>query len=142
MSKIKLLTKRQLEVIEDLFEAEKKESEILQKHNLSRIVYNKWLEERNFIEEFDKRITAAKNRAAAHFAGSASKAIFELVRLSKGDGETARKACLDIIALQNQVNTEPQPQPDTDEQSNSPESSLSPEAVSRILAALAEENEN
>ena len=54
MSKIKLLTKRQLEVIEDLFEAEKKESEILQKHNLSRIVYNKWLEERNFIEEFDR----------------------------------------------------------------------------------------
>lgn len=142
MSKIKLLTKRQLEVIEDLFDSDQKETEILKKHNLSRIIYNKWLEDKNFVEEFDKRVAAAHRRTAANIARGISKAINNLVDLSAGEGETARKACLDILALQDQINTEPQQQHEFSEHSNSPKSSLSDEEASRILAALAQENEN
>jgi hypothetical protein len=142
MSKVRQLTKRQLEVIEDLFESDKKESEILKKHNLSRIIFNKWLSDKNFADEFDRRIAAAQRRTATNIALGISKAIENLVDLSGGEGETARKACLDIITLQNQVNTEMQQQHEVSEHSNSPKSSLSDEEASRILAALAQENRN
>jgi hypothetical protein len=140
MSKAKQLSRKQIEVINDLFESEKKEIQILQDHKVSWIIYNKWFADKNFIEELDNRIAAAKKRAAAHIAYTASKAIAGLVDLSQGQGETARKACLDLIALQSQATTQPQPQPQAPEQSDSPKSDLSPETASRILAALAEEN--
>lgn len=141
MSQTKL-NKRQLEVLYDLLESEDKEAVVLQKHKVSWLTYNKWLSDENFIEELDNRITTAKKRAAAHLAGNATKAIANLLRLSKLDGETARKACLDIIALQSQAITQIEPQPKNIEQPQSPAPTLSPETASRILAALAEENEN
>ncbi len=140
MSKVTQLTKKQFEVIEDLFEGKLKENEILQKHKVSRAAYNKWLADDNFIGEFDKRIEVSHMRNAAHIARDISKALVNLVELSKGQGETARKACLDIIALQSHAAAQTQIQPKTNEQSEPPQSDLSPEAASRILAALAEEN--
>ena len=142
MSKAKQLTKKQIQVIDVLFKNVKEESEILQKLNVSWMMYNKWFADEIFAEEFNNRIAAEKKRAAAYIACSASKAIDNLVTLSGGTSETARKACLDLIALQSQAITQPQPQPQAPEQSDSPKSDLSPETASRILAALAEENEN
>ncbi len=142
MSKAKHLGKKQIELIDDLFENKKDQSDVLKTHNISWTTYSKWLMNEHFGLEIDNRIAAAKKKAAAHLAASASKAIENLVNLSGGNGETARKACLDLIALQNQPVSEPQAKPKDSEQPKSPAQELSPETASRILAALAEENEN
>ena len=48
MSKEKRLSAKQLAVIDDLFEGEIKEAEILKKHNLSRNLFQKWLADESF----------------------------------------------------------------------------------------------
>lgn len=136
MSKQKHLTKKQLAVIDDLFESELKESEILNKHKVSRNLYNRWLADKIFADEIDNRIAAAYKRNAACIAANAAKAINRLLEMAGEDkGEITRKACLDIIELQNQAREKTQPAPVSSEST----SCLSDEAAGRILAALAEE---
>jgi hypothetical protein len=141
MSKNKQLTKKQLAVIEDLFNEKLSETEILKKNNISRFLYNKWLADRNFIREFDNRIMVKHMRNNANITRSVSNAIKNLEEMAgKNEGETARKACLDIIALEKDISSNRQPEQNEDKP-NENEDQLSDEAAGRFLAALAEEKQ-
>ncbi len=133
------LTKKQLDVIDDLFTSEQNENATLQKHKVSRALFNKWLADENFITVFDNRMSIAFKLNAARIAGNVSKAVENLIILSKGNTDISRKACLDIIALQkNILNIQPPTRQETQQPEN-PDACLSDEAAGKILAALAEE---
>jgi len=141
MSKQNKLSQRQLAVIEDLLAGELDEQAVLEKHRVSPRLYRKWQADDAFIEQFERRIAAAYRRSAALLARSAPKAAAKLVQLTQCDKEeTARKACLDIISMQTPLLAPPRPKaadPDVPEQSPT----LSERAASKILALLAEENQ-
>jgi len=99
MGKRKQLTKRQLAVIEDLFAGELDEQAVLDKHKISRNVYNKWLADECFAEQFNECIARAYRQSELIIARYAPLAAAKLVQLTESDKEeTARKACLDIIS--------------------------------------------
>jgi len=144
MGKTEKLKPRQLAVIEDLFAGELDEQAVLGKHKVSRNLYNRWLKDADFAGEFDQRIEGAFRQSAALIARYAPLAAAKLVGLIGSDKEeTVRKACLDIISMHagrtrddgRQMKDEAEPVADS-----SP-ISLSPEAASRLLSALAEEKD-
>ena len=138
MSEPKSLTRRQLGVLDELFAGEGNDQDILKKYKVDSKLFNKWLTEPGFIEQFDKHIAAARRRSALHLARVALKATSRLVQLSeKGEGETARKACLDIISG---CDSSPAADGGRETRRDAPEpgGDLAPETASRLLAALAE----
>ena len=93
------LRKKQLAVIDELFLGELDEGAILDKHKVSRVVYNKWQKDERFIEEFDRRIISAHRQSEVLIARYATLAAAKLIRLIESDKEeVARRACLDIIS--------------------------------------------
>lgn len=141
MPKKEKLSKRQLDVIDDLFAGELDEQAILQKHKVRAKLYNQWQAEDAFVEQFEKRIAAAHRQSAALIARYAPIAATKLVQLTQSEKvETARKACLDIISMQTSVIAPPKPQstdPDTPE--HPPQ--LTEQTAAKILAILAQENQ-
>jgi hypothetical protein len=134
MSYGKNLTKRQRAVIEDLFAGQIDEQQVLARHKIDRRLYEKWLADENFTEEFERRKESAYRQSELIIARYATIAAAKLVQLTESQNpETARKACLDIINYL-RPNTKPKPdeQPDAGQASE-----LSPELASRLLAALA-----
>jgi len=135
MADRKQLGKKQLAVIEDMFRGELDEQAILDKHKISKNIYNKWLTDENFIEEFNRRIAWLNRQSELIIARYASLAAAKLVQLTESEkAETARKACLDIISL---------PKPAL---SNSQKATVEPQTkqlsqatCGRLLAALANE---
>ncbi len=133
MPKAKNLTRRQRAVIEDLFTAEMDERDVLDKHNVSQALYNRWLANERFAEHFERRIAQAYHSGRIILARYASLAASKLVALTDCEKEeTARKACLDIISLDNLAAASA-----TEAQTDAIRTDLPPETVSRILAALA-----
>ncbi|MFB0525530.1 MAG: hypothetical protein ACETVZ_08295 [Phycisphaerae bacterium] len=146
MSKQKQLTKRQLAVIEDLFAGELDEQAILDKHKISRNVYNRWLANERFTEQFNECIARAYRQSELIIARYAPLAAAKLVQLTESDKEeTARKACLDIISralFSPQVypgGSNPQPGLAAKHLDSQFPPVLPAETASRLLAALAEE---
>lgn len=139
MARRKLLSKKQLAVIDDMFTGELDEQSVLDKHNVSRSIYNKWLADERFGDEFSRRIASAHRQSELIIARYAPLAAAKLVQLTDSEKEeTRRRACLDIISLPKLVAKET-------EQSTGPQSPsdklpdlLPPETCSRLLAALAE----
>ena len=142
MSKAKRLTKRQLAVIEDLFEGKLDETTVLKQHNVGRTLYNQWLADPAFTEQFDLLIAGAYRRSAFQIARNAKEAADELLKLAQSDKrETARKACLDIINMHPSIHLADSPAASTGAQTPPPEpSKLTPETAGKLLAVLAEEN--
>ncbi len=137
MTKAKLLSKKQLAVIDDIYAGELGEKAVLDKHNVSRNLYNRWLTDKAFVEQFDQRISGAHRQSTFLIARSAPLAAGRLVRLTEsGKGETARKACLDIISMCPPTS---RPAPTPEEAPGRP--SLSPETSGRLLAVLAEKKD-
>jgi hypothetical protein len=142
---MKQLSKRQLAVIEDLFAGELEEQAILEKYNVSKNLYNRWLADDRFIHQFNEHISRAYRQSQLIIARYATLAAAKLVQLTGSDSqETARKACLDIIGFSGQgsgssiASSAPRaPDPTPVEASDQ----LSVEAASRLLAALAEEQD-
>ena len=143
MTKAKALSARQLAVIEDLFEGELEEREILEKHKLSRKLYNKWLADETFNCRLDRLAEWENRRSEIMLARSARDAVSNLVGLTKSEQpETARKACLDIITMRANrlAGTPAVPGDNPTPASESPD--LSPETAGKLLAVLAEEKSN
>lgn len=142
MTKPKPLTRQQLAVLDELFADEPDDKAILERYRVSPKLYNKWLTEPAFVEQLDKHMMAAHRRSALHLARSAPNAASRLVALSEQDkGETARKACLDIISppwLADRSGPTQKAAPDNP----ADDPPLSQETASRLLAALAEATRN
>jgi hypothetical protein len=137
MNKKKRLSAQQLTLIEDLFAGEKEVPDVLKKHNVSLKVFNRWLANPAFAERCDQRIAGAFHKSEVLLARRAHEAVDALLKLAKdGSGETARKACLDIINMNLSPGTSKPPK----KGSLPPEPpKLSPKTASRLLAVLAEE---
>ncbi|MBN2269299.1 MAG: hypothetical protein JXN61_01715 [Sedimentisphaerales bacterium] len=136
------LTKRQIDVIEDLFAGELDEHAVLEKHNVNAKLYGKWQGEDAFIKHLEKRITTAHRLSAAMIARYAPMAAAKLVQLTQCEKEeTARKACLDIIAMQPPAAAPPRPQLPVADAPDQPQN-LTPQTAAKILAILAEEHQN
>jgi len=130
------LTARQLSVIDDLFAGELEEQQVFEKHRINKRVYDKWLTEENFANEFDRRIRSAHRRGELVIARFANVAATKLVELTTSENqETSRKACLDVINyLRQKAEPGPDEQPEADKLPDLP-----PELASRLLSALAAE---
>jgi hypothetical protein len=145
MAEAKPLNAKQLAVIDDLFEGELKESQILEKHNISRKLYDKWLADESFHHYLEKRMVWEYRRNEIILARSARQAVSNLMDLTKSkQSETARKACLDIITMRANLLSGTRlagtPAVPVDNPKSLPECpNLSPETSGKLLAFLAEE---
>jgi len=141
----KRLKKRQLAVIDDMFSGELDEQAVLDKHKVSRNLYNRWLDDGLFVSEFDRRVISAHRQSAALIARYAPLAAAKLVQLTESEKEeTARKACVDIISMP--VLLDKRMAYSNESQTSDPDVSsqtqqLSEATVSRLLAALAQEEQ-
>ncbi len=139
MAKITKLSKKQLAVMDDLFSVDLDEQAVLDKHKVRRSVYNRWLADGDFVEEFDRRIAGAHRQSAALIARYAPLAAAKLVQLTESENqETARKACLDIISLPKIAAPKTEQSDKAKKDGDDPAEQLSEATVSRLLAALAE----
>jgi hypothetical protein len=138
----KRLSKKQSAVIDDIFAGELDEQAILERHGVSRAVFNKWLGQKVFGAEIDRRTKWLNRQSEVIIARYKSLAAARLVQLTDSkEGETARKACVDIISLPRQRAQKTRAaaeQAPGDRQADEPR--LSPQTASRLLAALAEED--
>ncbi|MBW8038609.1 MAG: hypothetical protein FVQ85_01270 [Planctomycetes bacterium] len=142
MAQRKKLSKKQLSVMDNMFTGELDEQAVLDRHKVSRNVYSRWLADGLFVTEFDRRIMSAHRQSAALIARYAPLAAAKLVHLTESEKEeTARKACLDIISLQALLDkriAQPSQSQTTETQ---PQQQLTEQAASRLLAALAQEEQ-
>ncbi len=135
----KTLTKRQLTVIEQLFNGELSEQQVLEKYRVSRNLYSKWLADELFVREFERRITSVRLAGQALIARYSLVAAAKLVALTESENqETARKACLDVISLPGTPRNMQGPDSTQDARGDSAEQ-LSPQLAERLLAVLAAE---
>ena len=131
------LKRRQLNVIDDLYEGKMSEAEILEKYNVSYAIYRRWLSMEAFSEEMEFRIGAARRQSQLIVAKYAPVVASKLIQLTESEKEeTARKACLDILQMPAMVSNQ---RKKTEVDSN--EIDLTPETATRILAALAKQTE-
>jgi hypothetical protein len=143
MERKRQLTKRQLVVIDDLFGAELEERAILEKHKVSRNVYNKWLADERFKAEITLRVTSARLQSEALIARYSLLAAAKLVQLIESEKEeTSRRACLDIISLPNSKGRKAGKVQKGDLKSVKHSKALPPRTASRLLEALAQSENN
>ena len=137
MPNVKMITKKQRAVIEDLFAGGENEQQVLERHKVSQRVYETWQTDESFLREFEFRLQRERRQSEMVIARYATFAAAKLVALTESQNqETARKACLDII---NYLRPNPEPRPDEQpEAEQTPD--LPPELASRLLAALATSN--
>jgi hypothetical protein len=144
MSKAKPLSAKQLAVIDDLFES-KEEAEILKKHNVSRKLYDRWLADKSFNRQLERRTEWEYRRNEILLVRCARQAMSNLMGLTKSSqAETARKACIDIITMQANLlagtTSSGAPAKSIDDHAQPSESQpFSPETAGKLLAVLAEE---
>lgn len=131
------LSKKQLSVIDDIFTGNVDTEAILEKNNITRRLFNKWLGDDNFRAEFERRIDWLNLQSQVMVARYASLAAAKLVSLTDSENqETKRKACLDIISLPRSNDREKSVSTDNDtEQADT----LNPDIASKLLEALAQQ---
>jgi hypothetical protein len=139
--KQKCISKRQLDVIEELFAGDMDEAEVLKKHGVSNRLYSKWLRDEVFSGELRFRIESGQRQGELIIARYVPVAAAKLVALTEsGKEETARKACLDIISLPVSFG-QPEREDVPDKNELNPEAGLSPALAGKLLAALAKEEQ-
>jgi len=140
MALCRQLSRKQLAVIDDFFSGEFSEKEILEKHKVSRRVFNKWQDDGLFLREFNRRITSAHRQSNALIAKYAPLAAAKLVELIESESqETARKACLDIISLPKSMAESSQQAGEEKAEERGEFPQLSAETAGKLLEVLAEE---
>lgn len=132
------LSRKQLALIDDLFNDESDEQRILDKHKIDRQLFHKWLADDQFTEELNERVAGAYRQCTFLLARNAKLAAHQLVRLTQRDtGETARKACLDIITMN--LSTRLSGPHATAKDKCEAVAPISPQTAGRLLAVLARE---
>ena len=111
---------------------------MLKKHHVPSVLYEKWLVDERFTRQFEQRIAGGYRQSRIILARKAPEAAKKLAELSqKGEGETTRKACLDIISQQQPAGRKAPSNVAPTPEAPAPAADLSPETASRFLAALA-----
>ena len=132
------LNRKQLAVIDDLFDGDMDEQQVLSKHNVSRYLYRKWLGDELFTAELDIRIDSARKQSELIIARYAPIAAMTLVTLTESEKpETARKACVDLITMPKAGGQEKNAQ-DAGKETTAAKP-LTPAVAGKLLAVLAEE---
>ena len=140
MKEKKALSRRQLAVIDDMFNGKGEESEVLAKHKLNAAIYRKWVTDPNFIAELESRIEAAILQGRLIISRYAPLAALKLVELTEGEKEeTVRKACLDIISLPDVTKRATSTE---SENNDTPSHNLSPEMAGELLHILSKGKSN
>jgi len=130
------ISSRQRTVIDDILKNGLTEKEALEKHRITPIRYRRWLKGGLYMQEINVAIDAAMRQqkfTIAQCLPDAADKLTELIDTEKG--ETARKACLDIIALQKADVTPQIAQQDNQTQNKY---NLTQEKAAKIWAVLAE----
>jgi len=141
---VKKLSKRQSAVLDELFNGEQTTEQILEKNGVNQQLYNQWHGEPAFTDEFERRIERLHRHSRLLIARYSSLAAARLVSLTESQsGETARKACLDIIdrihnTLASRQETVNSRQNAEGLGQDSDPVSITPELAEKILAALAQ----
>jgi hypothetical protein len=137
MARRKYLSRKQLTVLDDLFNSDLDEQGVLDKHKVRRSTYERWLADELFAERFKRYVNGLQRRSELLMAKYSCLAAAKLVELTTSDkAETARKACLDIIICQPKIAAEAEK---VEKDSNKQAELLSGTTASRLLAAMAEE---
>lgn len=135
------ISSRQKAVLDDIFVEGMDETEAIGKHGVSAGLFRKWLGQEAFAEEVDYRLDSALRQSEFKLARYAPKAAERLIALTNMEKEeTARRACLDIIASCKQRSAmaqAPSPEKTPAEENLQVSSHLTPETASRLLKALA-----
>ena len=141
-SKQRSLTRRQLDVIEDMVRGDMDEPQLLSKHRLTRRLFRLWLKQERFAGELSLRKSSAQRQSGFLLARYSPTAAAKLVALTESEkDETVRKACLDIIAAAAKLPAKVLPEStgdDTAEAETAALPSVSAEKASKVLAILAE----
>ena len=133
------LTKQQLIVLDELFENGGDEAVVLKRYDISRKLWHEWLSDKDFADEITYRMDASKRQSRIILSKYSPFAASKLIELCGSENqETARKAAMDIIALQKEgyLNT------DDANDSAEPSAALDPATASKLLAALAQDKPN
>ena len=136
----RLNSSRRLALVEDLSAGDLAEQPVLDRHDIGREIYYRWLTDRQFAEDVNQHVSGACRRNSLPIARNARWAAATLVRLANSENpETARKACLDIITMKPSTSLAGHPAaPDDKVEGLSP---ICPQTASRMLALLAEEKD-
>ena len=138
----KYLNQKQLAILEDLFNSELDEQAVLEKHGVRRSTYDRWLSEDVFVERFKQHLAGLERRSELLMAKYSYLAAAKLVELTaSGKEETARRACLDIMAMPRKILAKTEPADNSKLGEAVQVSGLSPATAGRLLAALAEEKD-
>jgi hypothetical protein len=133
------LSKTQKAVLEDLLQNGISEQDAMQKHNVSMYRYRKWLANGLFAHELNLRLESAMRQKMIAMARSLPKAAAKLVNLTSSEkDETARKACLDIMAIQ--ISNVPNQTHQTAATEDEP-LTISDEKAARMLDILSQKDE-
>jgi len=137
--KKKYIRKKQMAVLDDLFNGEFDEQAVLEKHKVTRSTYNRWLVDECFAEEFSRRVAGAYRQSEALMAIYSAVAAAKLVQLTGSDKpETARRACLNIISLPRQEAQKVSVSVRAESGGEKEVEQLPPEIAGRLLSMLAE----
>lgn len=130
------LTKHQLKFIDELFKAAGDEASICASNNISAALYRRWLNQKAFTDELIFRSDSAKRASKILLTQYLTVAAAKLVALTGSEKEeTARRACLDILSLNNDEAA-------TDEEMpvEAPLPKISPATASKLLKVLADDS--
>ena len=130
------LTSRQRQFLDALFSGDGDEAAVLQALGIMERTYRRWLGQRAFLEELACRVCSTRRRWQLLLARYSPTAAARLIDLTAGDKpETARKACLDVLTLQQRADGA------TGTLESLPPAPLDPDVAARMLSILAGEHE-
>lgn len=133
------LSKKQLAVLDDIFDGDLAEEAVLAKYDVGRRMFERWLRDETFEEEFSRRVQWLYRRSRLIIARYSPLAAAKLVQLTESEKEeTARRACLDIINMESPAVKTDEPSEQDDDQQLPP--GLCKATAAKLLAVLAEAN--
>jgi hypothetical protein len=137
MYKVKYLTTKQSQIIEDLFTGNPEVLDILRKWKVNLRTYCRWLEQETFVAEYKRHLNISEHQKELIFARCTPSVASNLVNLTgAAKEETARKACMDVITHPDRKAKDNNDIPNPPPEEYHPE--ISDELASKILAVVAE----
>ncbi len=139
MSKSKKLNKRQLAVLDDLFAGKLEEQAVLEKHHVSRSLFERWLADERLAEQFEQRIARAQRQSRvilARYAPTGRRQADGIDGLEE-PGDRPQSLPRHPLAARRVRRTSRRPTSPPTLHQHRQSQALSAETASRLLAALA-----